>query len=104
MSSAEPMVIETNFDQQDIPSVTSLHKTTQSQSLRACVETTMDNYFRHLDGQTVTDVYDMVLQEIEAPLLEIVMKNTRQNQTKAAEMLGLNRGTLRKKLKRYSLL
>jgi Fis family transcriptional regulator len=46
----------------------------------------------------------MVLQEIEAPLLEIVMKNTRQNQTKAAEMLGLNRGTLRKKLKRYSLL
>ncbi len=104
MSSAEPMVLDTNFDQQDIPSVTALNKTTQEQSLRDCVETTMENYFRHLDGQNVTDVYDMVLQEIEAPLLEIVMKNTRQNQTKAAEMLGLNRGTLRKKLKRYSLL
>jgi len=104
MSSAEQVVLETNFDQQDIPSVTALHKNTQEQSLRDCVETTMENYFRHLDGQGVTDVYDMVLQEIEAPLLEIVMKNTRQNQTKAAEMLGLNRGTLRKKLKRYSLL
>lgn len=104
MSSAETLVLETTYDQQDIPSTTALQKNTQEQSLRDCVETTMENYFRHLDGQNVTDVYDMVLQEIEAPLLEIVMKNTRQNQTKAAEMLGLNRGTLRKKLKRYSLL
>lgn len=104
MSSAEPMVAETTLEQQAVPSVTALHRNTQEQSLRDCVETTMENYFRHLDGQVVTDVYDMVLQEIEAPLLEIVMKNTRQNQTKAAEMLGLNRGTLRKKLKRYSLL
>ncbi|MEO0443390.1 MAG: DNA-binding transcriptional regulator Fis [Pseudomonadota bacterium] len=104
MSSAEPMVVESTFDQQDIPSVTALHNNAQEQSLRDCVQNTMENYFRHLDGQTVSDVYDMVLQEIEAPLLEVVMKNTRQNQTKAAEMLGLNRGTLRKKLKRYSLL
>ena len=64
----------------------------------------MENYFRHLDGQTVSDVYSMVLAEIEAPLLEVVMKNTRQNQTKASEILGLNRGTLRKKLKQYGLL
>ncbi len=104
MSSAEPMVVDTPFDKQDVPSVTTLHKNTQEQSLRDCVATTMDSYFRHLDGQVVTDVYDMVMQEIEAPLLEVVMKNTRQNQTKAAELLGLNRGTLRKKLKRYSLL
>ena len=104
MSSAEPMVADATFNQDDIPSVTALHKTNQNQSLRACVETTVDNYFRHLDGQPVSDVYDMVLQEIEAPLLEVVMKYTRQNQTKAAEVLGLNRGTLRKKLKRYSLL
>ena len=104
MSSAEPMVLDNTFDQQDIPSVTSLNKSAQEQSLRDCVERTMENYFRHLDGQDVTDVYDMVLQEIEAPLLEVVMKNTRQNQTKAAQLLGLNRGTLRKKLKRYSLL
>ncbi|WP_346838737.1 DNA-binding transcriptional regulator Fis [Microbulbifer sp. SAOS-129_SWC] len=76
----------------------------QQQSLRDAVEQAMENYFRHLDGQMVTDVYDMVLSEIEAPMLEVVMKYTRHNQTRAAQLLGLNRGTLRKKLKRYGLL
>ncbi|MEW5249357.1 DNA-binding transcriptional regulator Fis [Microbulbifer sp. 2201CG32-9] len=76
----------------------------QQQSLRDAVEQAMENYFRHLDGQMVTDVYDMVLSEIEAPMLEVVMKYTRHNQTRAATLLGLNRGTLRKKLKRYGLL
>lgn len=106
MSSADSMAVDTTFNQNDIPTVTSMHQTnrTQSQSLRDCVQTTMENYISHLDGQSVSDVYDMVLQEVEAPLLEVVMKYTRQNQTKAADMLGLNRGTLRKKLKRYSLL
>lgn len=105
MSSAEPIVLDNTFDdQQSVPAVSSINENVQEQSLRSSVEATMENYFHHLDGQSVTDVYDMVLQEIEAPLLEIVMKNTRQNQTKAAELLGLNRGTLRKKLKRYSLL
>lgn len=104
MSSAEHMVLETKFDQQDIPSATELQQDHQQQSLRDCVQTTMENYFRHLDGQEVTDVYDMLLSEVEAPMLEVVMTHTRQNQTKASELLGLNRGTLRKKLKRYSLL
>ncbi|WP_066959196.1 DNA-binding transcriptional regulator Fis [Microbulbifer sp. Q7] len=76
----------------------------QPQALRDAVEQAMENYFRHLDGQMVTDVYDMVLSEIEAPMLEVVMKHTRHNQTRAAQLLGLNRGTLRKKLKRYGLL
>lgn len=73
-------------------------------SLRDSVETAVNNYFQHLDGQEVTDVYDMVLAEVETPLLEVVMKYTRHNQTKAAQVLGLNRGTLRKKLKQYGLL
>ncbi len=77
---------------------------TQNQSLRDCVEQAMDNYFKHLDGQPVSDVYDLVMAEVEAPMLEIVMKYTRHNQTKAAQVLGLNRGTLRKKLKQYGLL
>ena len=77
---------------------------TQSQTLRDSVETSMNNYFRALDGQPVTDVYKMVLAEIEAPLLETVMTYTKDNQTKASELLGLNRGTLRKKLKEYGLL
>ncbi len=104
MSSAETIALDSTLNKQDVPAVSTIHDQVQEQSLRTSVESTMENYFRHLDGQSVTDVYDMVLQEVEAPLLEIVMKNTRQNQTKAAELLGLNRGTLRKKLKRYSLL
>ena len=62
------------------------------------------NYFDQLDGQYVTDVYEMVLSEVEAPLLEKVMSYTRNNQTRASQVLGLNRGTLRKKLKKYGLL
>jgi Fis family transcriptional regulator len=90
---------------------TSLHSTqpavapvVQQQSLRACVEQAMENYFKHLDGQSVSDVYEMVMAEVEAPMLEIVLKYTRHNQTRAAHVLGLNRGTLRKKLKQYGLL
>jgi Fis family transcriptional regulator len=46
----------------------------QQQSLRACVEQAMENYFKHLDGQSVSDVYEMVMAEVEAPMLEIVLK------------------------------
>ncbi len=76
----------------------------QSHALRHCVERAMEEYFSHLDGQTCTDLYQLVLQEVEDPLLNAVMKYTRNNQSKASEMLGLNRGTLRKKLKHYDLL
>ena len=75
-----------------------------AQTIRDSVAIALDNYFAHLDGQEVFDVYDMVLAEVEAPLLEAVMKYTRKNQTKAATLLGLNRGTLRKKLKQYGML
>lgn len=75
-----------------------------TETLRDSVEKAMRNYFAHLDGQDVTDVYQMVLSEIEAPLLETVMDYVKGNQTKAAVLLGLNRGTLRKKLKQFDLL
>ncbi|MFC3681248.1 DNA-binding transcriptional regulator Fis [Bacterioplanoides pacificum] len=75
-----------------------------TQTLRDSVEKALQNYFDHLDGQPVVDLYDMVLSEVEAPLLETVMKYTRDNQTKASIVLGLNRGTLRKKLKQYGML
>jgi Fis family transcriptional regulator len=73
-------------------------------SLRDAVTIAMRNYLKELDGQMATDVYPMVLAEIEAPLLTQIMKYTRNNQTKASIMLGLNRGTLRKKLKQYNLI
>jgi Fis family transcriptional regulator len=76
----------------------------ESQTLRDNVHKALRNYFAHVDGQPVTDVYQMVLSEVEAPLLETVMEYTRGNQTKASILLGLNRGTLRKKLKIYGLI
>lgn len=76
----------------------------EGQTLRGSVEKALRNYFAHLDGQDVTDVYNLVLSEVEAPLLETVMSYVKGNQTKASELLGLNRGTLRKKLKQYDLL
>lgn len=75
-----------------------------NQTIRDNVYKALRNYFAHLDGQPVTDVYQMVLSEVEAPLLETVMEYTRGNQTKASILLGLNRGTLRKKLKTYGLI
>ena len=76
----------------------------EARPLRQSVEIAVNNYFAQLDGQIVTGVYDMVLAEVEAPLLEAVLKYTRNNQTLAATVLGLNRGTLRTKLKRYGML
>ncbi|TGD72459.1 DNA-binding transcriptional regulator Fis [Mangrovimicrobium sediminis] len=73
-------------------------------SLRDSVRSAVQKYLNDLDGQLSTDVYQMVLAEVEAPLLEEVMAYTRHNQTKASIMLGLNRGTLRKKLKQYNLI
>jgi Fis family transcriptional regulator, factor for inversion stimulation protein len=78
--------------------------TQRQQSLRDHVETAMASYFDELDGQPATDLYQLVLEQVESPLLEAVMGYTQRNQSRAAEMLGLNRGTLRKKLKQYNLL
>lgn len=77
---------------------------TEGQTLRACVEKTLQTYFAHLDGQITTNLYDLVLSEVEAPLFASVMEYVKGNQSKASELLGLNRGTLRKKLKQYNLL
>lgn len=71
--------------------------------LNKCVREALEEYFEHLDGHRVTNLYDMVLKEIEAPLLKAVMKHTKNNQSNASTMLGMNRGTLRKKLKQYKL-
>ena len=79
-------------------------KGTSTQTLRQSVEQSMQTYFADLDGQQVTGLYDLVLQQVEAPLFASVMAYTKDNQSKAAALLGLNRGTLRKKLKQYDLL
>lgn len=76
----------------------------RQKTLRESVEQALHDYFAHLDGQQASDVYNLVLSEVEAPLLETVMRYVQGNQTRASEVLGLNRGTLRKKLKQYDLL
>ena len=68
-------------------------------SLRQAVRQAITAYLDELDGQMRSDVYQKVLAEIEAPLLEEIMRYTRNSQTRASQMLGLNRGTLLKKLK-----
>lgn len=72
--------------------------------LRDYVSQAMQNYFEQLDGQDAVDLYEMVLSEVEAPLMESVMEYVNGNQTKASRITGLNRGTLRKKLKKYGML
>ena len=57
-----------------------------------------------LDGEGCSKLYDMVLHQVEEPLFKAVMEYTQQNQSSAATMLGLNRGTLRKKLRQHGLL
>jgi Fis family transcriptional regulator, factor for inversion stimulation protein len=74
-------------------------KTTVSDTVRRSVK----QYFNDLDGQDPKGLYAMVLAEMEKPLLQVVMKKASGNQTVASAMLGINRNTLRKKLKQYEL-
>ena len=74
------------------------------QTLKQCVNEALEDYLRQVEHEHISDLYNMVLGEVEAPMLEVVMKHARSNQSKAAAMLGLNRGTLRKKLKQYKLI
>lgn len=75
----------------------------RKQPLCACVESSLERYFADLEGHETNELYQMVIDEVELPLLKIVMKHTRGNQSKAAELLGINRTTLRKKLERFGL-
>ena len=75
-----------------------------SSELSDCVRRSLNRYFRDLDGESPNSIYDMVLASVERPMLEVVMKHADGNQTVAAEMLGINRNTLRKKLNEHDLL
>ncbi|HUW37726.1 MAG TPA: helix-turn-helix domain-containing protein [Rhodocyclaceae bacterium] len=75
-----------------------------SNEIADCVRRTLNRYFRDLDGEQPTAIYDMVLRNVEHSMLELVMHKAEGNQTVAAEMLGINRNTLRRKLTEYELL
>ena len=88
-----------------LPFDTSLQATTQHHKpLHLHVEHAVRQYFTALDGTQPHNLYELILQEVEKPLLSVVLENTRGNQTKTAQILGLNRGTLRKKMQMYDLM
>ena len=93
----------TEVHQLTVGKIETANGTIKPQLLRDAVKRAVTNFFSHLDGQEASEVYEMVLSEVEAPLLDIIMQHTRGNQTRAANMLGINRGTLRKKLKKYGM-
>ncbi len=64
----------------------------------------LEVYFENLNGDRPGDLYDLVIGEVERPLFKAVLDYTRGNQSQAAGILGINRGTLRKKLRSYSLI
>lgn len=73
----------------------------QTSSLAACVTQAVQNYFTELKGTDPVDLYQFVLEEIETPLFKAVMEHCKYNQSRAAVVLGISRGTLRTKLRRY---
>jgi Fis family transcriptional regulator len=72
--------------------------------IEECIRTSLDSYFKDLRGTEPDRMYDMMVRVVEKPLLEVVMQQASQNQSRAAEWLGLNRNTLRKKLVEHKLI
>ena len=73
-------------------------------NIEECVRETLDQYFKDLRGAEPHSMHDMVIRTVEKPLLEVVMRQAEGNQSKAAEWLGINRNTLRRKLLEHKLL
>ena len=76
----------------------------KKRAINSSVQKSVEEYLREMEDEPVQNLYQMVLAEVEPPLLAAVLKHTGKNQSRAARMLGLSRGTLRKKLRQYGLL
>jgi Fis family transcriptional regulator len=80
-----------------------LRRERRQQPIRRSVQSALELYLGDLNGHEVNDIYHVVMSEVEPAILDVVMTHVQGNQTHAAELLGINRGTLRKKLKQYGL-
>lgn len=75
----------------------------QEGKISSAVVESLDDYFKHLDGEQPNAVYDMVLGCVEEPMLLFILNKTGGNQSQAAKILGINRNTLRKKMAQYNI-
>lgn len=75
----------------------------RSNELADAVRRSLERYFRDMDGETPSGIYDMVLRNVEKPMIEIVLGKSEGNQTLAATMLGIDRNTLRKKMRQHRI-
>ena len=71
--------------------------------IASCIRKAIDGYLDDLDGEKPGHLYSMVINTVEKPLIEIVIQHTKGNQTHAADLLGINRNTLRQKMKQYQI-
>ena len=75
----------------------------RSNELHEAVKRSLERYFKDMDGEKPTSIHDMVLKNVEKPMIELVLTQAQGNQTLAAEMLGINRNTLRSKMQQLRI-
>ena len=71
--------------------------------IASCIRKAIGGYLNDLDGEKPGNLYSMVIKSVEKPLIEIAIQHTKGNQTQAAELLGINRNTLRQKMKQFQI-
>jgi len=71
--------------------------------IASCIRKAINGYLNDLDGEKPCHIYNLVMHSVETPLIEIAIQYTKGNQTQAAELLGINRNTLRQKMKQYQI-
>ena len=77
--------------------------TPRASEISECVRKSLEKYFKDLDGEHPRTVYDMMLKNVEKPMIEVVLHHAEGNQTVAAKWLGINRNTLRKKIEHLKI-
>lgn len=75
----------------------------EENEIAACLRRSLNRYFKDLDGEAPSEIYNMVVSSVEKPLLAYILDRSEGNQTRAADMLGINRNTLRKKMREHGL-
>jgi Fis family transcriptional regulator len=103
-SSADPAYAPVNNMECTMSEKIAISENLDTITLRQAVKDTLRNYFANIGSEQPVDFYSILLEEIERPLLETLINHTHYNQVKMANILGISRGTLRKKLKQYGML